>query len=97
MYQKSCQASSGHSRIAFSSMSMAAPNCCQMGVFQSTYGVPAGPLMCDTSWLFSWQMYSMISPFGIRRALNVTLKGLEYAPGSSIVISFTSVPKSLRV
>ena len=44
--------------------------------------------MCCTSRLFSLQMYSISSsPAGARVAVKVTVKGLAYAPRSSMVIS----------
>src|SRR5262249_26235853 len=35
--------------------------------------------------LFSWQMYSMISPFGTQLMSNAMVQGRVYAPGSSMV------------
>jgi hypothetical protein len=35
--------------------------------------------------LFSWQMYSMISPFGTQLMSKAMVQGRVYAPGSSMV------------
>ena len=58
---------------------------------------PALPRMCSTSWLFSLQMYSIKSQPGRSVAVNLIVKGFAYAPGSVIVVTFSSVPSSLRV
>ena len=51
------------------------------------------PTRCCTSRLFSWQMYSINSPFSIRGCV-VNVQGLEYAPGSLIVCTISMCPIS---